>query len=104
MGIRVMICVREVMKNVPEISRFSGIVISIYTKTPARHHQPHFHAYYGEHAAAIAIATGEYLASSLPNAQKRAIEEWRATRLAELQANWNRLQLRQRLERISPLR
>lgn len=76
----------------------------MYAETPARHHQPHFHAYYGEHAAVIAIVTGEYLASSLPNAQKRAVEEWRAARLAELQANWNRLQARQRIEKILPLR
>lgn len=88
----------------PEVSRFSGIVISMYTETPARHHQPHFHAYYGEHAAVIAIATGEYLASSLPNTQRRIVEEWRLARLSELQTNWVRLQARQKIEKIAPLR
>lgn len=87
-----------------EVCRFSGIVITMYAETPARHHQPHFHAYYGEHAGVIAIASGAYLAGSVPNAQQRNIEAWRLARLRELQRNWERLQSRQRIEKIAPLR
>lgn len=75
----------------------------MYVGSPARHHEPHFHAYYGEHAGVIAIATGEYLAGSIPNAQRRAIEAWRIVRLQQIQSNWERLQARKRIEKIAPL-
>lgn len=37
----------------PTVSRFFGIVIRIYAR---EHGVPHFHAYYGEGEAALAIA------------------------------------------------
>lgn len=87
----------------PEVSRFSGIVISMYAEMPARHHAPHFHAYYGERAAALTIADGAVLADSLPTSQRRVLEVWRRARLTELQINWERLQARQRINTIAPL-
>jgi hypothetical protein len=89
--------------HMPEVSRFLGIVISMYAETPARHHEPHFHAYYGEHAAVFSIASGQLLAGSLPTSQERIIEAWRRARLAELHENWERLQARQRVDKIPPL-
>ena len=87
----------------PEVSRFLGMVISMYVETPARHYEPHFHAYYGEHAAVFSIASGQWLAGSLPTPQQRVIEVWRRARLAELLENWERLQARQRINKIPPL-
>ncbi len=87
----------------PEVCRFFGIVISMYAETPARHHEPHFHAYYGEQTAVFSIASGQLLAGSLPAPQRRAIEAWRRARQAELQENWERLQARQRITEIAPL-
>jgi len=87
----------------PEVCRFLGIVISMYAETPARHHEPHFHAYYGEQAAVISITSGELLAGSLPVSQRRAVAAWRRARRAELQLNWDRLQARQRIIKIAPL-
>jgi hypothetical protein len=42
---------------VPELCRFFGIIIRMYREAGARHHTPHFHAYYQE--------DGRFSASSL---------------------------------------
>jgi len=42
----------------PEISRFYGIIISMYHDD---HGQPHFHADHGEFEASIAIASLDFL-------------------------------------------
>ena len=88
---------------VPEVCRFLGIVISMYAETPGRHHEPHFHAYYGEQAIVISIASGQLMAGSLPARQRRALEEWRRARRAELQENWEQLQAREQFTKIAPL-
>lgn len=38
----------------PEISRFYGIAVRMFCEA-GRHHQPHFHAFYGEYLASFAI-------------------------------------------------
>ncbi|HEY84954.1 MAG TPA: DUF4160 domain-containing protein, partial [Chloroflexi bacterium] len=38
----------------PEISRFHGVVITMYYEF-GRHQQPHFHARYGEYKASFTI-------------------------------------------------
>ena len=39
----------------PEISRFFGIIIRMFAEPAAQHRRPHFHAYYQDLAAVIAI-------------------------------------------------
>ena len=51
----------------PTISAFFGIFIRMYYDD---HGPPHFHAYYGDHAALIEIETLKVIAGSLP---KRAL-------------------------------
>ncbi len=40
----------------PELSRFYGIIIRMFSEPSERHHVPHFHAYYGEHVAVFSIS------------------------------------------------
>lgn len=47
----------------PEISRFFGIIITMYYND---HGLPHFHAKYGEHKAKILIETGAIVEGGLP--------------------------------------
>ncbi|MBI3985292.1 MAG: DUF4160 domain-containing protein, partial [Lentisphaerae bacterium] len=47
----------------PEISRFLGIIISMYFD---EHNPPHFHVQYNEHRATIEIRTLNLMAGSLP--------------------------------------
>jgi hypothetical protein len=61
---------------VPELSRFYGIVIRMFTESGAPHQRPHFHAFYQEHAAAFAIDPPELIAGSLPRRQRRLVEAW----------------------------
>lgn len=47
----------------PEISRFFGIIITMYF---TEHNPPHFYARYGEHKAEVAIQTLSVIAGRLP--------------------------------------
>jgi hypothetical protein len=85
---------------VPEISRFLGIVIGMYYKD---HNPPHFHAYYGEHEAAIAVADGAVLWGSLPRRALGHVQEWRQAHVAELELDWQRARNREPLSPIPPL-
>lgn len=39
-------------ENMPEISRFFGIVIRMFFETGGPHHRPHIHAYYQDRVGA----------------------------------------------------
>lgn len=52
----------------PEIDRFSGIRICVFSRD---HLPPHFHAFFGEHEALIDIREGESLEDNLPKRKLR---------------------------------
>jgi hypothetical protein len=85
---------------VPEISRFLGIVIGMFYND---HNPPHFHAYYGEHEAAINIRDGKVLWGSLPRRAMGHVQEWRQAHAAELEDDWRRARAREPLTPIEPL-
>lgn len=86
--------------DMPEISRFFGIVIAIYFND---HPPPHFHARYGEHKAKLDIATGVVLEGSMPSRVLALVEEWRQLRRSELEAVWDQIRDRQPFDKIAPL-
>jgi len=88
----------------PEISRFFGIVIRMFVEPSAPHHRPHFHAYYQDHVAIVAIDQLEMIAGSLPRSQQRLVEAWAEIHLSELVADWDRLQKGKPPVKIDPLR
>ena len=47
----------------PELSRFYGIIIRMYSEA-GPHHVPHFHAYYGDDEAVFRLAPIELLAAA----------------------------------------
>lgn len=67
------------------------------------HNPPHFHAYYGEHEAAIVVEDGAVLSGSLPRRALGHVQEWRQAHVAELEADWQRAKARQPLTPIEPL-
>jgi hypothetical protein len=89
------------MSGVPTISRFFGIVITMYFD---EHGIPHFHAEHGEHAAVISIAPTELLAGSLHKRELRLVLAWAQLHETELLANWDRARQSETLEWIEPLR
>ena len=73
--------------EMPEISRFFGIVIAMYYVDHAR---PHFHARYGGQLISMEI-DGDGVNGSFPPHRLTLLYEWRERHKAELRENWNRL-------------
>jgi Domain of unknown function (DUF4160) len=88
----------------PEIARFLGIIIRMYTEPSAPHHRPHFHAYYQDAVGIYSIDTIELISGALPRRQHRLVEAWAELHQDELVANWERLQAGQPPHKIDPLR
>jgi hypothetical protein len=87
----------------PELSRFHGIIIRMFWEPDVQHHPPHFHAFYQDSAASIAIDTIEALAGELPRRQQRLALAWAELHQDELLATWNAMLARQPLGKIEPL-
>ncbi len=69
----------------PEISRFLGIIITMYFN---EHNPPHFHARYGEHKAEVGIEALSMLAGNLPPRVLGLVMEWAALHREELLDDW----------------
>ena len=76
----------------PTISLFHGISIYMYTELGQPHSLPHFHAYYAEYAATIAINPPVLLEGSLPRRQIRLVLAWAELNQEALEDNWDRVQ------------
>lgn len=88
----------------PELSRFFGIIVRMFSEIGQPHHRPHFHAYYQEDVAVIGIDPVEIISGSLPRRQQRLVEAWAELHQPELSADWERLQAGQAPYPIEPLR
>ena len=84
----------------PEISRFLGIVITMYFND---HEPPHFHVRYGEFRATFAIDALELLDGQLRLRVLGLVVEWAALHRFELRRNWTMLATEGKLRRIDPL-
>ncbi|MBX3042743.1 MAG: DUF4160 domain-containing protein [Ignavibacteriae bacterium] len=72
----------------PEISRFYGLIITMYGDD---HNPPHFHVQYNEYRAIIEIISGEILQGSLPSKQLKYIQVWADIHKEELLENFENL-------------
>jgi len=88
----------------PEISRFFGIIIRIFSEPGSPHHLAHFHAYYQNHVGIFSIDTIELIGGSLPQRERRLVEAWAELHQGELKENWERLQVGQLPYKVAPLR
>jgi hypothetical protein len=88
----------------PELSRFFGIIIRMFSEPSERHHVPHFHAYYQESVAVFSISPVEIVTGAMPQRQQRLIEAWAELHQEELLDDWNLLQEGKRPAPIDPLR
>ena len=84
----------------PEISRFYGIVISMYYD---EHNPPHFHARYEGDQAAIEILSLQILEGKLPPRVLGLIVEWAFQHQPELMDNWNTARSGRPPRKIPPL-
>ena len=83
----------------PEISRFLGIVISIYYN---EHNPPHFHAEYGEFQIIVEIESG-IVNGKFPRRALKAVLEWYVLHQEELMQDWELSIKGKPLNKIKPL-
>lgn len=88
----------------PELARFFGIIIRMFSEPVERHHTPHFHAYYQENIAVFSVSPVELIAGTMPQRQQRLIEAWAELHQDELLSDWNLLEQGKRPAPIDPLR
>jgi hypothetical protein len=88
---------------VPEIARFYGIIVRMFTEPDAPHHRPHFHAYYQGSVGIYAVDVIELVGGRLPLRQARLVEAWAELHRDELLEVWERLQAGERPFKIRPL-
>ena len=84
----------------PEISRFFGIIISMYYHD---HQPPHFHVRYGEQKAIISIKTLTLARGRLSPRVFGMVMEWATLHQNELMENWRLARQQQPLQRVTPL-
>jgi hypothetical protein len=84
---------------VPELSRFLGIVITMFYRD---HAPPHFHAFYGDFEIEVSIADG-VVTGTFPKRALRHVLEWYDLHKKELLDNWKLATQRKPLKKIAPL-
>jgi hypothetical protein len=85
--------------RVPEVSRFYGIVISLYYD---EHLPPHFHARYGEARATLSFR-GTLLAGAMPPRAAALVRAWAQLHVDELDLDWELARAGRPLLPIAPL-
>ncbi len=85
----------------PQISRFFGIIISMYFDD---HNPPHFHAKYGDDEVIIEIKNLTVIEGFIPSRALGLVIEWAVQHKQELLENWNSAQNFEPLMKITPLR
>jgi len=86
---------------VPTISRFLGLVITMYFDD---HDPPHFHALHTDGEAKVRIDRLEAIDSTLSRRHLRFALAWAELHQAELLENWRRARAGETLRAIDPLR
>lgn len=86
----------------PEISRFLGIIITMYYET-GTHQQPHFHARFGEYRASFTIDPPALLAGVMPRRPQHLVLAWAELYQTQLLDNWERAVQEMPLIRIKGL-
>lgn len=84
----------------PQISRFLGIIISMYFDD---HNPPYFHAQYNKYKIQIRINDLSVIEGKLPPRVLGLVIEWATIHQDELAENWNHIEQKQPLNKIEPL-
>jgi Domain of unknown function (DUF4160) len=83
----------------PEIARFSGLVVAMFYRD---HEPPHAHVRLAEYEATVRIEDG-VVAGKLPSWARERVREWCASHRRELRDNWRRARMHSPLRRIGPV-
>ena len=88
----------------PELSRFFGIIIRMFSEAGVSHHVAHFHAYFQDEAAVFSIRPVDLIAGTLPRKQRQLVEAWAELHQDELLADWQLLHSGRTAAPIEPLK
>ena len=83
----------------PEVSYFYGIAIYMYM---SEHNPPHFHIKYQDYEAIMTI--DGVVTGTLPRRALNMVYEWVDLHKDELLANWERMEKKETLMKIDPLK
>ena len=83
----------------PVISRFLGIIITMYWDD---HSPPHFHAKYGEYEITVNIDDG-IMEGKFPRRAMKHVVEWYELHKEELKENWELCRQKEMPNSIKPL-
>ncbi|MDR2910939.1 MAG: DUF4160 domain-containing protein [Bacteroidales bacterium] len=84
----------------PEISRFFGIIISLYLKD---HNPPHIHFSYGEYQCKISVID-RIVDGQAPAKVVAMVNKWLDLREHEVLALWDKVQKGEPASKIEPLK
>ena len=85
----------------PEISRFYGIIVSMFY---SEHNPPHFHARYGEYKMTVDIGSLRILEGNFPPRALGLVVEWASLHKEELLSDWELAAKNCLPEKIKPLK
>jgi len=88
----------------PELSRFFGIRVTMFSEHRTQHRRPHLHASYQQSNVVFAVDTMEVVAGQLPRRQQRLLEGWAELHQQELLDAWQILQAGRNPDPIEPLK
>jgi hypothetical protein len=84
----------------PEISRFLGIVVTMYFND---HNPPHFHVRYGDARATVSVPSLELMSGDLPARVLGLVMEWASMHREALLENWTTMATSGTFRPIEPL-
>lgn len=87
----------------PELCRFDGVFVYMYSEPNSPHKLPHIHAEYQGQQVVVAL-DGTVLEGDLPSKKLRKLLVWMEIREEALYDNWKRLSAGQKYVKIEPLR
>ena len=94
---------RREMIALPELSRFDGISVYMYSEPNSPHKLPHIHAVYQGQEVVVSL-DGNILEGDLPSKKPRTLLVWMDMRQKELEENWSLLSQGKRFFKVEPLR
>lgn len=87
----------------PELSRFYGIVVAMFSEQGAKHKSPHVHVRYGSDKASYTL-DGKVLAGHMPPTANKLVKEWLSVHKSELYKAWDASVQGEAPAKIEPLK
>ena len=94
------LCPRIAKTIMPEISKFFGIIVSLYWRD---HNPPHIHFTYGDYECSISVLD-RVVDGKAPSKVIAKVNEWMNLHEAEILTLWEKAQKGEKIGRIEPLK